>query len=226
LEKKWVKNGSKSLKLKKFACTGLYFERLANRGSYEVRPANIGLYFEISPSYAFALQAADLALIEQDRRDALACRAAHYQAAASARIAAYDARFARELAAVPEDQWARDGDYFERPLDLTTSSSSSRPLFRVYFKGMASSEAVGARDRDPGLAVLAVAVCGPQGNVVLRTHKPVEGVFVGDGEMLEAMALLEGLRAALELDIRSVKVITDHEILHNHVCHRSLVAPE
>jgi hypothetical protein len=105
-------------------------------------------------SYAFALHAADLALAEQDRRDALAYRAAHYQAAASARIAAYDARFARELAAIPEDQWARDGDYFERPLDLTTSSS--RPLFRVYFKGMASSEAVGVRDRDPGLAVLAV----------------------------------------------------------------------
>ncbi|RLN24250.1 hypothetical protein C2845_PM07G12900 [Panicum miliaceum] len=70
------------------------------------------------------------------------------------------------------------------------------------------SEAVVPRDRDPGLAVLAVALCGPQGNVVLRIQKPVGEVLVGDGEVLEVMALLEGLHAALELDIRSVKAIT------------------
>ncbi|CAL4950717.1 unnamed protein product [Urochloa decumbens] len=168
-------------------------------------------------AYALALQAADLALAEQGRRDALACRAAHSQAAAAARIAAHDALFARELAAVPEDRWARDGDYFERPLDLASPSSSARPLFRVFSKGMASSEAVGPRDRDPGLAVLAAAVCGPQGDVVLRIQKPVEEAVVGDSEVLEAMALLEGLHAALELDIRSVKVITDHKMLHNHM---------
>ncbi|KAF8724076.1 hypothetical protein HU200_021089 [Digitaria exilis] len=136
------------------------------------------------------------------------------QAAASVRIAAHDALFARELAAIPEDRWAHDGDYFARPLDLT--SPASGPMFRVFFKGMASSEVVGPRDRDPGLGVLAVAVCGPQGNVVLRMHKPVE-VFVGDREMLEALALMEGLLAALELGIRSVRVITDQKILHDHM---------
>ena len=175
-------------------------------------------------AYALELQATELALAEQDRRDALACRAAHSQAAASVRIAAHDALFARELAAIPEDRWAHDGDYFERPLELASSSSSSSPLFSIFFKGMASSEAVGPRGRDPGLAVLAVAVCGPQGNVVLRIHKLVEEVFVGDGEVLEVMALLEGLHAALELDIRSVKILTDHKTLHNHVCHVSRVA--
>jgi len=173
-------------------------------------------------AYALELQATELALAEQDRRDALACRAAHSQAAASVRIAAHDALFARELAAIPEDRWAHDGDYFERPLELASSLSS--PLFSVFFKGMASSEAVGPRDRDPGLAVLAVALCGPQGNVVLRIQKPVEEVFAGDGEVLEVMALLEGLQAALELDIRSVKILTDHKTLHNHVCHVSRVA--
>jgi len=67
-------------------------------------------------------------------------------------------------------------------------------------------------------------LCGPQGNVVLKIHKPVEEVFAGDGEVLEVMALLEGLQAALELDIRNVKVLTDHKTLHNHVCHVSRVA--
>jgi len=61
-------------------------------------------------AYAFAVQAADLACAEQDRRDA------HARAAASSRVAAHDALFARELAAIPEDKWANDGDYFERPL--------------------------------------------------------------------------------------------------------------
>ncbi|CAO2203066.1 unnamed protein product [Urochloa humidicola] len=42
-------------------------------------------------AYALALQAADLTLAEQGRRDALACRAAHSRAAASACIAAHDA---------------------------------------------------------------------------------------------------------------------------------------
>jgi len=76
---------------------------------------------------------------------------------------------------------------------------------------------VGPRDRDPGVAVLAVAICGPQGEVVLRIPKPVEG-FVGGRMMLEVMALMEGLDAALGLGIGSVTIVTDYRALHNHVC--------
>jgi hypothetical protein len=66
-------------------------------------------------AYALALQADDLVRAEQDRQDAQTSRAAHALSAASVRVAAHDARFARELAAIPEDRWAHDGDYFERP---------------------------------------------------------------------------------------------------------------
>jgi hypothetical protein len=162
-------------------------------------------------AYALAIHAADLARAEEDRRDAQGCRAAHAQAAASVRVAAHDALFARELAAIPEGQWARDGDNFERPLD------PSRPLFRVYFKGLASKGIVGPRDRDPGVAVLAVALCNLRGNVVLRIQKPVEA-SVGGRMTLEVMALTEGLQAALGLGIRSIKIVTDYRVLHNHVC--------
>jgi len=164
-------------------------------------------------AYAFAVQAADLARAEQDRRDAEACRAAQDRAAASARIAAHDALFARDLAAIPEEQWAHDGDYFERPVD-----SSPRPLFRVFSKGMPSRDVVGPRDRDPSIAVLAVAVCRTQGGVVLRIQKPVER-FVGGRMIVEVMALMEGLDAALGLGIRSVTVVTGYRPLYNHVCH-------
>jgi hypothetical protein len=44
-EKSW-----KTPKSKKFACPGLYFERLANLRLFQVRRANIGLNFEISQS--------------------------------------------------------------------------------------------------------------------------------------------------------------------------------
>nr|AVY91762.1 IBR domain containing [Saccharum hybrid cultivar SP80-3280] len=162
-------------------------------------------------AYAFAVQAADLARAEQDRRDAEACRAAQARGAASARIAAHDALFARDLAAIPEEQWAHDGDYFERPVD-----SSPRPLFRVFSKGMASRDVVGPRNRDPSVAVLAVAVCRTQGGVVLRIQKPVER-FVGGRMIVEVMALMEGLDAALGLGIRSVTVVTAYRPLYNHM---------
>uniref|UniRef100_M8CGQ7 RBR-type E3 ubiquitin transferase n=1 Tax=Aegilops tauschii TaxID=37682 RepID=M8CGQ7_AEGTA len=70
-------------------------------------------------AYALAVHAADLARAEEDRLDAQRLREAHAQAAATVRIAAHDAAFARELASIPEDQWARDGDHIERPLDPT-----------------------------------------------------------------------------------------------------------
>jgi hypothetical protein len=168
---------------------------------------------------ALALQAADLARMEQDRRDAESCRAAHALAAASVRVAAHDALFARELAAVPEDRWADEGDLIERP--LLDSSASARPHFRVFSKGMASKDVVGPRDRDPGIAVLAVAVCGSMGEVVLRIQKPLEG-SVGGRMTLEVMALMEGLDAALGLGIRSVTIVTDYGPLHNHVGPSSL----
>ncbi|TVU01335.1 hypothetical protein EJB05_53205, partial [Eragrostis curvula] len=176
-------------------------------------PSSSPSLLELEPSsdlsHALALQVADLARAEQERRDAQTCRAAHARSTASVRVAAHDALFARELAAIPEHRWAHDGDYFERPLDPNSL------LFRVLFKGMASDEVVGPRDRDPGVAVLAAAVCGPQGEVVLRVQKPVVG---GQGqEVLQAMALLEGLDAALALGISSINVLTDHNLLYNYM---------
>uniref|UniRef100_A0A0E0EY22 RBR-type E3 ubiquitin transferase n=1 Tax=Oryza meridionalis TaxID=40149 RepID=A0A0E0EY22_9ORYZ len=156
-------------------------------------------------SCALAVHAADLTRAEQDRRDAQACRAYHARAAASVRVAA------RDLAAIPEDRWAHDGDYFERPLE------GGGALFRVLFKGMASREVVGPRDRDPGVGVLAVAICGPRGEVVLRIHKPVQAQAQQGRMTLEAMALVEGLNAALGLGIRTLNVLTDNKPLHNHM---------
>ncbi|AQK56711.1 putative RING zinc finger domain superfamily protein [Zea mays] len=162
-------------------------------------------------TYAFAVQAADLARAEEDRRDAEACRAANARAAANARVVAHDALFARDLAAIPEEQWDHDGDYFERPVE-----SSPCPPFRVFSKGMASREVVAPRDRDPSVAVLAVAIYGPQGEEVLRIQKLVER-FVGGRMMVELMALMEGLDAALGLGIRSVTMVTGYGPLYKHM---------
>ncbi|KAI4991492.1 hypothetical protein ZWY2020_039863 [Hordeum vulgare] len=161
-------------------------------------------------AYALAVHAADLARAEEDRLEAQGLLAAHAQAAATVRIAAHDAVFARELASIPEDQWARDGDNIERPLDPT------KPLFRVFFKGLSSKGVVGPRDRDPGVAVLAVALADQQGNVVLRIQKPVEA-SVGGRMTLEVMALTEGLEAAFGLGIQSIKIVTDYRVLYNHL---------
>jgi hypothetical protein len=66
---------------------------------------------------------------------------------------------------------------------------------------------VGPWNWDPRVAVLAVAVCRTQGGVVLRIQKPVER-FVGGRMILEVMALMEGLDAALGLGIHSVTAVT------------------
>ncbi|CAN6169883.1 unnamed protein product [Urochloa humidicola] len=89
----------------------------------------------------------------------------------------------------------------------SNGAASSSSGFRVLCKGMASNQA----------AVVAASVLGPQGDVVLTLHKPVVGFVCGrDGKvLLEAMALLEGLHAALGLGVTAVEVITDHRMLHN-----------
>ena len=109
----------------------------------------------------------------------------------------------------------------------SSNAASSPPLFLVFCKGMASDEVVGPEPGPSGavVAVLAAVVCGPQGGVLLTVCKPVVG-FVGgpDGAaLLEAAALVEGLHAAHGLGIRSVKVITDHKMLHDLVCHCPLL---
>jgi hypothetical protein len=43
--------------------------------------------------------------------------------------------------------------------------------------------------------------------------------FVGGRMIVEVMALMEGLDAALGLGIRSVTVVTAYRPLYNHVCH-------
>ncbi|OEL14895.1 hypothetical protein BAE44_0024086 [Dichanthelium oligosanthes] len=115
-----------------------------------------------------------------------------------------------QAAAAASDRW---GYYLEHPLAL--DSSSALPRFRILFKGMTSKEVLGPRVPDSGLAVLAAAVVGPRGEVVLRVQKPVEG-FLGGHKTIELMALMEGLHAALRLGIRSATILTDYMLLHNH----------
>jgi hypothetical protein len=76
-------------------------------------------------SIALAVHAADLARAEEDHRFTNAYRVYHAWATASACVTAHDALFARQLAQVPEDRWAHDGDNIERPLDL----DATKPLF-------------------------------------------------------------------------------------------------
>lgn len=157
-------------------------------------------------SCALAVHAADLARAEQDHRDAQACRAYHARAAASVRVAAHDALFARDLAAIPEDKWAHDGDYFERPLPLEGGGA----LFRVLFKGMAS--------REVGVRVTATLASGCSPSPSAGQGGRWCSVEAQQGRMmLEAMALVEGLNAALALGIRTLNVLTDNKPLHNHV---------
>ncbi|KAL6875668.1 hypothetical protein ACP4OV_013181 [Aristida adscensionis] len=139
--------------------------------------------------------------------------------------ASHDAAYALALHAADLARAARDRRHALAAAAAATlaeeeeEEEGSLPLFfRVLFKGMASKEVVGPRDRDPAVAVLAAAVCGPRGEVLRSVQRPVEeGTLPGGREVLEATALVEGLHAALAMGARSVEVVTDYRALHHHM---------
>ncbi|KAJ4772166.1 RING/U-box superfamily protein [Rhynchospora pubera] len=138
-----------------------------------------------------------------------------------ARLRDYDEKFAREIEDMSDEEWDEYGDNFEKPVDPSpTQNPSSIPLqngempFRVYFKGMASTDMVNGSLVQ--LAGIGVAICDPKDNLILKIQKPVQVTGVSR-ESLEAKALIEGLIAAHSIGIKMVNVYFDYRILYNHV---------
>ncbi|RLM55484.1 hypothetical protein C2845_PM10G03400 [Panicum miliaceum] len=139
--------------------------------------------------------------------------------AASARVAAHDALFARELAAVPEDRWrwAHDGDCLERPLD--SSDSSPRPLFSVLFnqghaeRGRGGPTEPGPRRRSPGGG--RVQPAGEDGG---GAHSRDHGWARGAG----GHGAHGGSPRALGLGIRSAEVVNNYDPLLTMYAIRSM----
>ncbi|XP_072996193.1 E3 ubiquitin-protein ligase RSL1 [Typha latifolia] len=153
-------------------------------------------------------QALELDRFLQEKRDAEQSQSELRRLADDLRIRYHDEQFAREIESMPEEDWEEFGDNFEQPIE------EEELPFRLYFKGMLSSELV--KGNWVQVAGIGVAVCDPQDNLVLKIQKPMSGA-AGGREVVETKALIEGLNAVLSLGIKRVHVFFDYRILFNHV---------
>jgi len=137
----------------------------------------------------------------------------------------HDEKFAREILRIPEDDWKEWGDNYEKPLP-GEGCSKSKPVadnnnddddavFRIYTKGLVSVEEI--RGVKTALAGIGVAICDPNDNVIFQVRKPL----VGNGmskNAAEAKALIDGLNAAIALELKRVTVYFDYNPLYQFVC--------
>ncbi|XP_031400381.1 uncharacterized protein LOC116210601 [Punica granatum] len=128
----------------------------------------------------------------------------------------YDQKFAAEITTIPEGEWQNYGDNYHKPYEAGGSSSSSSSgvseCFRVYSKGLVSEEYF--RDRKIPVVGIGVAICDFKDNVVLEIKKPwIEGGLVSELEA-EIQAIVQGLDAALCLDLKRVTFFVNDNCLY------------
>lgn len=138
----------------------------------------------------------------------------------------HDQKVAREIQRIPDDDWMEWGDNFEKPYNDEGCSKQQRnvprnddeddddTVFRLYFKGLVSEERV--RDEKVGLAGIGIAICDPRDNLIFEMSKPL----VGNGMnkiAAQIKALIEGLNAAIALDLKCLTYYCDYYPLYQIV---------
>ncbi|EEF36012.1 zinc finger protein, putative [Ricinus communis] len=136
----------------------------------------------------------------------------------------HDQKLAREILRIPEPEWREWGDNFEKPYGEGSSSSgasrsvqNSDSVFRLYFKGLICEENV--RDKKENLAGIGVAICDPVDNLVFEIRKPLVGNGMGR-QVAETKALIEGLNAALALELKRIVIYCDYYPLYQFIIGR------
>ncbi|KAK1586267.1 hypothetical protein Q3G72_000639 [Acer saccharum] len=132
----------------------------------------------------------------------------------------HDQMFAKELSSIPDDEWSEWGDNFEKPYGEGTSKSvvdGDDCELRVYVKGLVSQESVNGKTVE--FSGIGVAICGPTENVIFELKKPLIGDRMSKNAV-EIKALIEGLNAALSLELKRVQFLTDYFPLHQFITGR------
>ncbi|KAK6776813.1 hypothetical protein RDI58_027814 [Solanum bulbocastanum] len=116
----------------------------------------------------------------------------------------HDHRVAQEILRMPEDEWQDNGDNFELPFGEGTSKSEDKELFRVYFKGL-------VENFSPNVFFggIGVAICDSRDELLFEMRKPFFGNAM-NRQCIEFKALIEGLNAAIALDLRRVVFYCDY----------------
>ncbi|KAK0603425.1 hypothetical protein LWI29_004801 [Acer saccharum] len=119
--------------------------------------------------------------------------------------------FAKELLSIPNDEWSEWGGNFKKPDGEGTSKSvvdGGDCEFRLYFKGLVSQESVNGKTVEfSGIGT---------DNVIFELKKPLIGDRMNKNAV-EIKALIEGLNAALSLELKRVQFLTDYFPLYQFV---------
>ncbi|KAA8549497.1 hypothetical protein F0562_001181 [Nyssa sinensis] len=128
----------------------------------------------------------------------------------------HDGIFARDLLAVPDEEWKKTGDYFQRPYGegSSTAVAANANTFRLYFKGLVSKETVGGVTKT--FAGIGVAICDLRDDLIFELRKPLVGCEASS-EVVEVKALIEGLNTALTLGLNRVTIFCDDKSLYRCV---------
>lgn len=133
----------------------------------------------------------------------------------------HDQKVASEIMRIPEEDWKEWGDNFEKPFGEGSSSSGGAGAgagrecnFRLYCKGLVSEDKAG--DKKNVLNGIGVAICDPKGNLIFEVRKPLIGNGINK-TAAEAKALIEGLNAALALELNRIVFYCDYYPLFQFV---------
>ncbi|XP_055835506.1 E3 ubiquitin-protein ligase RSL1 [Solanum dulcamara] len=116
----------------------------------------------------------------------------------------HDHRVAQEILRMPEDEWKDNGDNFELPFGEGSSKSEDKEVFRVYFKGLV--ENFSSKVFFGGIGV---AICDSRDELLFEMRKPFYGTAM-NRQCIEFKALIEGLNAAIALDLKRVVFCCDY----------------
>ncbi|KAK6235369.1 Ribonuclease H domain - like 10 [Theobroma cacao] len=181
-----------------------------------------------------SLTSQELSKLQQESLDHKHCLLETQKLKEDLKRQVHDEKFARQLAGIPEGQWAKWGDCFERPLGEGCSkglqweetdsedndvdvSDDGECEFRIYFKGLIGEEKV--KNVKSNLAGIGVAICDFRDNLIYEIKKPLVGVGLSK-QAAELKALIEGLSAALSLGLNRVEVFCDYYPIYQYVIRR------
>lgn len=175
--------------------------------------------FDDAVSRPTTLQSEELARLEQEIKDRQQSEIETRKMKEDLSRRMHDQMVAREVLRIPEDDWREWGDNFEKPFDEGCSKRDAvrgdrDTVFRLYFKGLVSEERL--RDEKIVLAGIGIAICDPSDNLIFEMSKPL----VGNGMnkvATQTKALIEGLNAAIALDLRRLTFYCDYHPLFQFV---------
>ncbi|XP_073063077.1 E3 ubiquitin-protein ligase RSL1 isoform X2 [Primulina eburnea] len=127
----------------------------------------------------------------------------------------HDHKMALQISKMSDDEWEDWGDDFEVPFGEGSSKGANAEIFRIYTKGLAERQL----PKGNVLGGIGVAICDSKDELLFELRKPLVG-NVMSRQFAELRALIEGLNAAIELELHRVVFFCDYYPIYKFITRR------